>query len=137
MNLNFHIKVVGSLMLALAFAHLYFPRRFAWREELAKLSLLNRQIFLVHCFFIVLVLVLCGLLSLFYTAPLLQPSPLARAVLCGLVIFWAARLCIQFFIYDSKLWRGHQFNTVMHILFSLLWAYYTAVYTVALWHQYH
>ena len=39
---------------------MFFPRQFRWREELARLSLLNRQIFLVHTFFIVLVVTMMG-----------------------------------------------------------------------------
>jgi len=31
----------------------------------------------------------------------------------------------------SRVWRGHRFNTVMHVLFSLLWTYLTGVYTAA------
>jgi hypothetical protein len=136
MNLNFHLKIVGVLMLLLAAAHLDFPRRFDWKQDLARLSLLNRQIFEVHCFFIILVLVLCGLLSLVYTDALLQPSPLARVVLSGLTIFWGTRLFIQFFVYDVKLWKGNRFNTAMHVLFSFMWGYYGAVYAAALWRQY-
>lgn len=137
MNLNLHLKAVGILLLLLAVAHLGFPKRFAWKDDLAKLSLLNRQIFEVHCFFIVLTLTLFGLLSLVYTGLLLQPDPLAKVILIGLVIFWAARLFIQIFVYDSRLWKGNRFNTVMHVLFSLMWTYYTTIYAATLWHQYH
>lgn len=137
MDLNLHLKIVGALQLALAAAHLYFPRRFGWREELEKVSLLTRQIFYVHCFFICLVLVMFGWLSLVYTGLLIQPSPLARMVLAGLTGFWGIRLFIQLFVYDVKLWRGNRFNSVMHILFTALWSYYVSVYAATLWRQYH
>src|SRR5271165_4855447 len=133
MNLNFHIKIVGALMIALAVAHVYFEKRFRWRQELERVSLFTRQVFYVHCFFICLVLVLFGMLSLFGTAALLQPTPLAKMVLAGLVIFWGARLFAQFFVYDAQLWRGNTFNTAMHVLFSLMWTYFVAVYGAALW----
>jgi hypothetical protein len=136
MNLALHLKIVGTLLLLLAFAHLFFPKRFGWKTDLAKLTLLNRQVFLVHAFFISLVLVLFGLLSLAYTGTILQPSPLARIVLAGLVMFWVARLFIQFFVYDARLWQGNHFNTTMHVFFSLMWTYYVAVYATALWRQY-
>lgn len=124
-------------MLMLAAAHAYFPKRFGWKEDLRQLSLVNRQIFLVHCLFVVLVLVMFGLLSLFCAESLTQPGLLARAVLSGLVFFWTARLFVQLFIYDPKLWKGNSFNTTMHVLFSLMWTYYGTVYGVALWRQYH
>ena len=137
MNLNLHLKIVGGLLLALAMAHCYFPKRFGWRAELEKVSLLTRQIFYVHCFFIWLVLVMFGLLSLVYTARLIQPTPLARLILWAFTLFWGARLIIQLFVYDVKLWKGNRFNTLMHWLFTTMWSYYVSVYATALWRQYH
>ena len=128
MNAEFHLRLAGSLQIALAFLHLFFPRRFNWNEELARLSLLNRQIFLVHTFYICLVLMLIGALSLFAPSALLLPSPLARFVLAGFAIFWGSRLIFQWAVYDRALWKGNRFNTAMHYLFSLLWAYLAAVY---------
>lgn len=136
MQLNIHLRIVGGLMLLLALAHIYFAKQFRWKEELQHVSLLTRQIFNVHCFFIALILVLCGLLSMFCAPSLLEQNPLAKAVLIGLVIFWAARLFIQFFVYDARLWRGNRLNTVMHIVFSAMWSYYTLVYAAALCRQY-
>lgn len=137
MNISLNLRIAGSLMLLLAGLHAGFPKRFSWREELSRLSLLNRQIFVVHCFFIVLVISMIGALSLFWPSTLLEPGTLARIVLSGLVVFWLARLFIQFFVYDARLWRGNHFNTAMHVLFSLMWAYYVFVYAFALWRQYH
>jgi hypothetical protein len=124
------------MLLVLAFAHLFFPKRFNWKEELGRLSLLNRQMFLVHVFFIVLLLTLLGVLSLVFTQTLLQPTPLGKVILSGIVLFWSLRLVTQLFVYDSRLWRGNHFNTVVHILFSCMWAYYIIVFGVALWRQF-
>ena len=60
MTLALHLRITGALLLGLAAAHVAFPRRLHWKEELARLSPLNRQIFLVHCLFIVLMLVMMG-----------------------------------------------------------------------------
>ena len=46
----------GLIFLGFGALHFFFPKRFLWREELSRLSLLNRQIFWVHCGFIVLTL---------------------------------------------------------------------------------
>jgi hypothetical protein len=134
MNLAMHLKIVGILQLLLAFAHFFFPRRLGWKEDCAKLTLLNRQIFFVHCFFIVLVLVLFGALTLVYTDLLLRGDQLSKVVLSGLFLFWLARLYIQFFVYDARLWRGDRFNTRVHVFFSMLWTYYVGVYGLAVFH---
>jgi hypothetical protein len=131
MMLALQLQVAGLGLILLAAAHLLFPRRFKWREELAHLSLLNRQIFMVHTFFICLVLTMMGALSVFGSALLLEPTPLARVNLAGFTVFFAVRLIVQWFVYDSALWRGHRFNTLMHIFFSGLWLYLTVLYGYA------
>jgi hypothetical protein len=133
--LDLHLKVAGFSLILLGLSHTLFPSRFRWNEELERLSPLNRQIFLVHNFFIVLVVVMFGLLSLTYTGSLLAPSPLAAALLAGLTLFWLCRLYAQFFLYDAELWRGNRFNTGVHVLFSLTWLYYVMVYGCAFLHQ--
>jgi hypothetical protein len=135
MNLEIHFKIVGALMFFLAAIHGFLPRRFDWANELRRLSLLNRQIFLVHCSFIVLLLLLLGTLSLVYTPALMQPTLLAKLVLAGLTVFWGARLFTQLFVYDSRLWRGSPINTVVHALFTAIWTYYTAVFAWGWWRQ--
>src|SRR5436309_375764 len=98
MSLRFQLKIVGASLLILAVAHAFFPRRFDWNEELRSVSLLNRQIFLVHCFFIGLILFMFGLLALFYTDTVLDRTALARPVLGGIVLFWCVRLVVQLFV---------------------------------------
>jgi hypothetical protein len=132
MSLAVHLKIVGVLLVLLALLHASFPRRFKWAEELRRLSLLSRQIFLVHTFFVALTVLLCGLLTFFYAEALLAGTPLARAVLAGLTLFWAARLAVQLFVYSPALWRGHRFNTAVHVIFTCLWTYFVGVYGWAL-----
>lgn len=127
-DLNLHLRLVGATMLVLAAAHAYFPRRFAWAEETARLSLLNRQIFYVHTFFIVLILALNGSLCLFAPEALLEPTRLGYLLALGLVLFWGTRLAVQLFVYDRNLWRGRRVETTVHLLFTVLWTYYAAVF---------
>jgi hypothetical protein len=135
LSLETHLRIAGALLLLLAAAHPFFPKQLGWKEDLAKLTLLNRQIFLVHVGFIVLILVLFGTLALGFAGDLVAPSRLAAAVLGGLTLFWGLRLLTQQLIYDRSLWRGHRRNTVLHILASLLWTYLTAVFGWGWWRQ--
>ena len=132
MSLDVQLKVAGALLVALGVAHIFFGRYFKWEKELAKVSLLTRQIFLVHCSFISLSLILIGACTLFYTNALLRSGTLSRVVLTGFVVFWLARLAVQFFVYDSAIWRGHRFYTFMHVLFSIFWTYVVLIYGAAL-----
>lgn len=135
MSLELHLRIAGTLLILLAAAHAFFPKELGWKEDLAKLTLLNRQIFLVHVGFIVLILLLFGTLTLAFTPDLIAPSRLAAAVLGGLALFWGLRLITQQFIYDRSLWLGNRRNTVLHILASLLWLYLTMVFGLGWWRQ--
>ncbi len=128
-----HLRAVGMVMAALAAINLFVPRRFRWRQEMARLSLINRQIFKVHSFFIVLTLTWFSALLLSCSDALLVPTRLSRAVLAGLAVFWTARALAQWFYYSPELWRGNRFNTVMHWFFSALWVYITTTLLAALW----
>lgn len=137
MTLELNLKIVGAMLITLGLSHAAYGKRFEWKTDLAKLSLLNRQIFIVHCFFISLTLVLMGGITLFYTRALLEPTTLSRAGLAAVVVFWLCRLFIQFFVYDSALWRGNKFNTRMHVLFSVIWVYVVVTYSFAAKHVWH
>ena len=132
MTIRVHIQVVGAVLLLLGISHALFPRYFGWKRELAPLSLLTRQIFLVDAFFIGLLLVLLGICSLLYADALLTPGPLARPMLIGMVVFWCSRLLTQVLVYDPAIWRGRPFYTVMHGVFTAMWTYVVVTYSAAL-----
>jgi hypothetical protein len=130
-----NLRIVGVLMAGLAVINLFVPRRFHWDEELARLSLLNRQIFQAHSVFLILTLALFSALLLTCGPALLEPTRLGRAVLAGLTIFWTLRMLMQWFFYSPQIWRGDRFFTVMHGVFSVAWVYVSAVFATALWHS--
>jgi hypothetical protein len=128
-----HLRVTGVLLALLVIVHAFVPARLRWREELPRLSLVNRQIFEVHTVFIVLVLALSSTLLLTSSEALLAPSRLSRALLFGLTVFWGLRMLMQWFYYSPAVWRGNRFNTIAHYTFSAVWMYLTATFGAALW----
>ena len=127
--MGIHIKITGFILMVLALLHLIFPRYFNWEKELPALSLINRQMMVVHTFFIALMVFLMGLLCLSSADELIETS-LGKKIALGLGVFWSIRLFIQFFGYSADLWKGKAFETIVHILFSLLWAYVSIVFWV-------
>ena len=119
-----HLHLIGWLLIGLALLHVVFPRYFSWRTELRHLSTINREMMQVHTFFVALTVLLMGLLCL-TSAPDLAGTALGRRISLGLAVFWFARLLTQFFGYSSVLWRGRAFETIVHVVFSLLWFYLT------------
>lgn len=128
--MELQLKIIGILLILLAAMHAFFPKYFKWKEELRPLSLINRQMMEVHTLFIAIVLLLMGVLCLLATDELLT-TKLGKIVLTGIGLFWALRLLVQFFVYSPLLWRGKKFETAVHILFSLLWAYLTILFLAA------
>jgi hypothetical protein len=125
--MTLQLELIGALLIVLALLHVAFARYFNWRREFAVVSLINRQMMYVHTFFVAFTVGLMGLLCLTSAAELVG-TPLGRRVALGLGIFWLARLLIQFFGYSASLWRGKRFETLIHILFSVLWTYLSVVF---------
>ena len=126
-----NLRVVGVFMAALVVFNIFVPRHLRWRDDLQRISLVNRQIFEVHAIFLVLILAMFSVLLLSSSEALLEPTRLSRLVLGGLTIFWGLRLLAQFFYYSPATWRGNRLRTMVHYGFSAAWIYVTAVFAAA------
>jgi hypothetical protein len=71
-----------------------------------------------------------GVLCLSCASELVSTN-LGKKVSLGL--FWVARLLVQFVGYSAELWRSKRFETNVHIVFSCLWAYMSAVFLAVYW----
>lgn len=133
--LELHLRACGAIILLLALVYPIYPRKLRWREQLADVSFLIRDIFVVHVGFILLLLVLQGVLLAFFPGTVTEDAASARALLGGLVAFWLYRLIAQLFIFDRRNWRGDRTRTLLHVVFTVLWIYLTAIPAWALWEQ--
>jgi hypothetical protein len=135
LDLSFHLRFAGLTLIFLGVAHAFFGPRFKWREEMARLSLLNAQMFYVHTFYVAFTVTLMGILCLFGTRGLTERTFLGQWLCAGLALFWGTRLVFQFFVYSRDHWRGKRFETAVHLLFACAWTYYSAVFSWAWWGQ--
>lgn len=129
-----HLKITGVLLILFALVHVIFPKRFDWKTDLPKLSLMNRQMMVIHTFFISLVLFLMGILSITSSTELIS-TLLGGKVALGFFIFTGVRFFIQFFGYSSSLWKGKSFETFVHVAFGILWAYFSVVFFLTYWYS--
>lgn len=123
------IQLIGCGLVILAIIHAVFPKVFEWKHELPRLSLVNQQLMTVHTFFIALTVFLMGLLC-FSSAELLLHTELGKKILFGLSFFWFVRLITQLFWYSPKLWQGKHLETLVHIVFILLWSAMTVIFAL-------
>ncbi|APX99387.1 hypothetical protein [Lacinutrix venerupis] len=122
-----HLKIIGLILIALALVHIIFPRYFNWKVELKPLSLINRQMVTVHTFFIALTVFLMGLLCFTSGVEIIE-TKLGNKLALGFGVFWSIRAFIQFFVYSVKLWKSKTFETIVHIIFSILWLYFSTIF---------
>ena len=127
--MQIHLIIIGILLIALALVHIIFPKYFNWNKELKSLSLINRQMMTVHTFFIAFTVFLMGLLCLTSTNELIETN-LGKKISLGLGVFWTIRLFIQLFVYSTDLWKGKKFETLIHILFSIFWIYFSSIFLI-------
>ena len=125
--MEIHLRIVGSLLIALSLMHIIIPKYFKWEQELTSLTLITKQILYVHTFFIAFIVLLMGLLCIAYSHELIY-DPFGRVITAGLCGFWLTRLIFQFLVYSPKVWRGKKFETVMHVVFAITWFYFTSVF---------
>ncbi|TMC61753.1 MAG: hypothetical protein E6J16_12610 [Chloroflexota bacterium] len=78
------IWVAGGVQLAIAAANLEVARKLDYRSNLARLTPMVSQIFLVHAVYIVLMILWFGALCLLFAARLVSGDPLARFLTGGL-----------------------------------------------------
>jgi hypothetical protein len=124
------IQIAGIIQVLLAFVHFIFPRHFEWKKDLGTITLINRQLMYVHTFFIALVVLMMGVLCLFAATEIMN-TKLGKIISFGLFLFWATRLVFQFFVYSPVLWKGKKFETIVHVIFSIIWIYLTAIFLLA------
>lgn len=125
--MEIHYKIIGVILIFLALIHVGFSRYFNWKKELQALSLINREMMIIHTFFIAVVVLLMGLLCAFYSFELTE-TKFGKIISLGLGIFWSLRLIVQFFGYSSALWKGKTFETMVHIVFTILWIYMSLIF---------
>jgi hypothetical protein len=134
-DLTLHLRLVGVILIVLGAVHVLLPRQLRWKEQLALLSPINREVSYVHCYFIALMCEFWGWLALTAAADLVVRNPVSRAVLIGGMVFWASRLVIQLTIFNAHARRSRPWLT-LSILANAMWLYITVIWAWALTTQF-
>ena len=99
--------VAGIVQVMIAGANLFLPRLLQYQTNLARVSPMVREIFLVHSGYIVLVVLAFGVMSLAFAPELAGGSPLGRFLSGFLALFWLLRVPVQL-AYDPALRRKYR-----------------------------
>ena len=121
----------GLGQIALIIGSLAIPKLLNWSEVLQGVNPLTRQMFWVYSAYIWTTNLSFGLLSTFAPELLVRADPLAVAVNAFIVLYWGARVLIQFFYFDRSSMPSGGIYTVGEIALVLLFIALTAVYGLA------
>jgi hypothetical protein len=131
MDLAPYIAIGGILHFGILLASALTPKVLDWRNALGKLDRLSRQLVWVHGAFIVLVIVAFGVLSVSFAAELASGGPLARGMCAFIAFFWAARLAVQFFVFDAQPMLTTPLLRIGYHSLTVVFGYLTIVFTLA------
>ncbi|MFN8637108.1 MAG: hypothetical protein U0893_24945 [Chloroflexota bacterium] len=123
------VFLAGIVHFGILIASALVPFRLGWRQELAVLSTLHRQMYWVYGGYVVLAIVSFGLISTLNAQEIAAGSGLARGF-CGYVaVFWGVRVCLQV-VFDVKehlttwwLKAGYHLLTVLFLGFTVLYGW--------------
>ena len=133
--MQIHLYIIGVILIPLALIHIIFPTYFKWDTELKQLSLMNKQMMVIHTFFVALTVFLMGVFCLIEAESIIHTS-IGKTIAMGFALFWFARLVIQFLGYSSSLWKGKTFETIVHVVFSCIWLYFTVIFFIIGFHNF-
>ena len=123
------IFAAGFGQLSVLVASALVPLRLNWRQELAPLKRLHRQMYWTYGGYVVLSIIALGLICLLNSRELASGSGLARSFCLYGAIFWGIRLGLQP-VFDVKehlttwwLRAGYYTLSLLFTAFTLLYAW--------------
>ena len=126
------IEVAGWGQIILILGSLGIPSVLGWKEKLAPVSTLIRQMFWVYSGYIWGTNLCFGLISALGAALLLDGSPLAACVTGFIFGYWLLRMVIQWTYFDISELPQSPFNTAARWILEVLFIGLAGVYGLAL-----
>ncbi len=133
--LNRALEIAGVTMMILSVGHVYIARLLNWKEDLKKLTPINEQVFYAHTLFIAVGLLMLGLVITFAPSVLVVKSMLAMIADGCFALCWLSRLIFQFVCFTGKIHDNKKVDTSLRLLSTILWLYYTALFTALFFYQ--
>jgi len=131
LRLQIGLRVAGLILLGLVLANFVAARRWNYAGNLAGAEPLVRQIFHVHCAYIIAIIAALALLCLGW--PRLLMEGMMGKVLCGFFgLFWGSRVLVQLTCYDREIRRR---DRAWDVFFLIAFATLSAVFTLAAFFQ--
>jgi len=130
LELALMLAAVGQFCIAVL--NLNLIRIMRWQADLARMSLLVREVFQIHAWFISITLcIFAAFTARFASEMAAQNQATCRWIACSIGLFWAIRAILQITWYSGSHWRGIASRTVVHIILLVVYGGFAAVYFIA------
>ena len=106
--LTLGLRLAGLMVVGLVVANFVAAKRFRYAANLEASDTIVRQIFYVHCAYIILIIGALALLCLGWPVMLLEEG-MGRVLSAFFALFWGSRVAVQLRYYDSELRRNERF----------------------------
>jgi hypothetical protein len=132
-TLEILLITAAALQAAVAVLNLFLPRIMKWRQDLDAVSLLLREVFQMHLWFISLILAIFAVMTWRYAAHMAvaDSAEVYHWLAAAIGLFWGVRGVLQMTYYSSSHWRGIPKRLVAHITLIVIYGGMAAVYTIA------
>ncbi|WP_183574826.1 hypothetical protein HDF18_00215 [Mucilaginibacter sp. X5P1] len=130
------LRVAGLAQIALVAGSFAIPKVLNWRNELAKVQPLIKQMFWTYAAYILVINLCFGLLSVFGSKELVNGSVLALLITGFIAIYWISRVLIQFLYFDRTNFPAGKWNKLAEVLLVALFIFLSIVYSLACYINY-
>lgn len=127
------LQLAGLAQLVLVAGSVAIPKCLDWKDGLAGLMPLLRQMFWTYAVYISVMHVFFGVVSLFAAEELMSGGFINTALCVLMLVWWFARILIQFFYFDKTGLPETIFNQLAEVALVMLFAFLAAVYGWAVW----
>jgi hypothetical protein len=123
------LQAVAGLQLGIAVLNLFLIPLLNWKNDLEHVSLLLREVFQVHVWFISITLGIFGVITFRFAEELACGSnAMGRWLGAGIGVFWMIRTILQVSFYSASHWRGQMGRTIAHVVLLLTYGAFASVY---------
>lgn len=119
------LQFAGIILLCIVSANFFAPKKMRWSENLKLVEPVFRQVFIIHCVFLIGCVLAMALACIILSHRLID-QPMGRVVLGFMALFWTARVGVQFFYYESSIKKQFPF---FNLLFSVAFIYLAVTFT--------
>jgi hypothetical protein len=114
--------VAAIVQLGMVLANFYLPSKLRYRENLARVTPMIRQIFMVHAAYVVGIVFLFVVVTITFSQDLSSGHGLGRFLAAAMCVFWFCRIPLQLFYYDASIRRANRAGDMAMIVALLFLA---------------